>query len=370
MTTFINFPAFVENLNSAALMSAADITASMNSMGKRAKFSGPYPSDMGYQFTDPRKWMINCPKSTFGVTSPDISSIGLSSLGSLETFPVETLQDIYRSLDLQSLAKLRLVSSKSKAVVESLIEYQKIKGYIPDILHTMVTTKCASYFSAVGLCSALCADWCVICEVQYGLYIFLPTAQRCCNHCLYMSAHFEIILLATAMKYISEEEIRQNMCVFTTLPGFYMGDDTFSESTQIVRWEVAMELCLEINGNTEKTRLMYEEHSRFSQAELSFDHIPRLMGVDHPRDPTPGMVAMSFAHFNLKTGMIESGTWCRGCEHDFLNFVLPRGGWPNPYRFRNKRERAFSEAEFLLHFEGCLSVKRLLELKREEARRI
>jgi hypothetical protein len=185
-----------------------------------------------------------------------------------------------------------------------------------------------------------------------------------------MSANFEIISLATAMKYISEEGIRQNMCIFTTVPGFYIGDDTFSESTQIVRWEAAMEPCLEINCNTEKTRLMYAEHSRFSQVGLSFDHIPRLIGVDHPRGPTPGMAAMQFAYLNLKTGRIESGTWCRGCEHDFLNLVLPQGGLPNPYRFRNKPERAFSEAEFLLHFEGCLSAKRLLESKREEAWRI
>jgi hypothetical protein len=127
---------------------------------------------------------------------------------------------------------------------------------------------------------------------------------------------------------------------------FYIGDDTFSESTRIVRWEAAMELCLEINCNTEKTRLMYEEHSRFSQVGLSFDRIHRLIGVDHPRDPAPGMAAMPFAYLNLKTGRIESGIWCRGCEHDFLNLVLPQGGWPNPYRFRNKRERAFSEAEF------------------------
>jgi hypothetical protein len=172
------------------------------------------------------------------------------------------------------------------------------------------------------------------------------------------------------VKYISEEEIRESMVVVTTLPGFYMGDDTFSESIQIVRWEAAFDLCLEIDSNA--ANLMFEEHERSRpQYELRYDHVPGLLGVDYPRESTSGMVAMPFPYLNVQTGRIESGTWCRGCEHDFLNALSDpwRLGWPNPYRLRNIREMAFSEAEFLLHFEGCLSAKRLLESKRKEAGR-
>jgi hypothetical protein len=312
---------------------------------------------------DPNKWMINYPKSTSGVTSPNTTSLDprLGRLGSLDIFPVETLQDIYRSLDLQSLENLRFVSSKSKAVVECLHEYQLIRRYVPEVLHALISTNCASSYFWFDLFFALCHDRCVICEDEYGPYIFLPTAERCCNRCLYMAQPLEIIPLTTVVEYISEEEIRESMVVATTLPGYYMGDYTFSQSIQIVRWEAAFGLCLEINSNA--ANLMFEEHERSRpQYELRYDHVPSLIGVDHPRESTSGMAAMQFPYLNVQTGRIESGTWCRGCEHDFLNVLSDpwRLGWPNPYRLRHIREKAFSKAEFLLHFEGCVRAKRLL----------
>jgi hypothetical protein len=121
-------------------------------------------------------------------------------------------------------------------------------------------------------------------------------------------------------EYISKEETQESIVVITTLPGCYIGDNTFSELIEIMGWEAALGLCKEADRNAQI--LMLEEYERRRpQEQLSFDHVPKLIGVDHPRDPTPGIAAMPFPYLNLKTGRAESGIWCRGCEHDFLNVL-------------------------------------------------
>ncbi|PQE12352.1 Cyclin-like F-box protein [Rutstroemia sp. NJR-2017a BVV2] len=107
----------------------------------------------------------------------------ISNIGSLEALPLEVLQSILSLLDLQCLTDFRAVSWRSRALVDSVPEYNALVQHCPDALRAFLSTGMAVDFSASKIFEALCTRDCIGCGL-FGPLLDLFTAHRCCIGCL------------------------------------------------------------------------------------------------------------------------------------------------------------------------------------------
>ncbi|PGG95210.1 hypothetical protein AJ79_10192 [Helicocarpus griseus UAMH5409] len=106
-----------------------------------------------------------------------------ATVGKMDALPVELMFMLMRYLDLKSAGNFRLVNRKFNESTEDCHEHKSLKKYASQTLTVIRRTGVASAFSLQQLYAELTQPFCRGCD-SFGPFIFLPTAQRCCDRCL------------------------------------------------------------------------------------------------------------------------------------------------------------------------------------------
>jgi hypothetical protein len=128
---------------------------------------------------------------------PKIQRTSQSSIGCLDNLPIELLHTTFMHLDLRTLTFLSRVSLRGKDIVESLPAYRDLLSSAGHVFQVLSRTKVIRVHSAAVLYAALCVDRCASCG-NYGAFLFLLSAERCCFACLSINQSLCMIPLALA----------------------------------------------------------------------------------------------------------------------------------------------------------------------------
>ncbi|EHA51271.1 hypothetical protein MGG_09760 [Pyricularia oryzae 70-15] len=120
---------------------------------------------------------------------PPVKPITLPSrpsdaFGTLAFLPTEILIATASHLDVLTLTRLAQASMAWKDVVQFNPIYRDLITHVPDVLAALAATGMLAVHPAPVLHHALRSWRCSSCDVHFGGYLFLPTAERACLSCL------------------------------------------------------------------------------------------------------------------------------------------------------------------------------------------
>ncbi|KAI0874179.1 F-box domain-containing protein [Hypoxylon argillaceum] len=272
----------------------------------------------------------------------------VSSLGILDRLPVELLYEVLKSLDLQSTILFSRVSIQGKNIVYSFPAYRDTK-----LLHL---------HSASKLHNALRNERCTTCP-EYGVYLFLPTCEKCCWQCLRSNLTRQVVSLTAAAK------------TFALSPKMKL--------YRLVSIHAAKELVMSIYGSAENAIKAIIRRQPNEQTESTAKYLQAIFSdstcLDSLIIPDQGNAAvdryfgMASIPFPLLTtpDIVEHGLWCKGCEWTYKQYkdrrlstyvianMVPTDCDPDRVLFGMVR-RARSKIRLSAHIRHCYGAQQLL----------
>lgn len=279
------------------------------------------------------------------------------ALSLLESLPFEIIYMVFNNLDFQSLEVLRRLSFRTREVVHSFPAHQDMTARAPDVLRALSHIGIISHFTAARLSGALYADRCVVCN-DFGPYLFLLTLSRCCLNCLDNDLRLRVTTIPEAMTCygLTKNDLR------SLLTGQDLSRPDERKGVRYVSADDARALGIATHGSAEAM-------DHFSRAEFERKTVeyesgrratkPRSLALNShdPRDRNQYDVSTAFPYFDPGSKRVELGIWCKGCKDR-----RPGYGDVDKAEQRTKlqkaKDKAFSEAEFLKHYEECEFAKK------------
>ncbi|KAL4863713.1 hypothetical protein BDV12DRAFT_189491 [Aspergillus spectabilis] len=131
-----------------------------------------------------------------------------------------------KEYDLSSLFNFRQTNLRSRQVVDSIRQYQRMVLHGLTLLCALLRTRLAMRISLPDFYDQLCAKACSICGSFAGLISILAW-KRCCFKCIGVSAETQVRSLASVPKHLhpTRSELGQ-LRSFKTLPGIYRMNET------------------------------------------------------------------------------------------------------------------------------------------------
>lgn len=317
---------------------------------------------------------------------PEIRRKCQSSMGFLDHLPLELLHETLNYLDLQSLSRLSRVSLYGKSVVEKLPAYRDLFLSAGHVLVALNRTKVIGFHSAATLHAALYSHRCASCG-NYGAFLFLLSAERCCFACLSRNQSLWMIPRALARDcFCLTQEDLKTLPTIRSIPGTYFVRHRISRQriTRLTSAKAAKELALKVHGSTEAmARNLAAKHLcttdiQFYTAKwlqdaplqpLSKDPLTLEFASNTPDDKFCGMGSVPFP--SMSGNRVENGLWCRGCERNFELFrgrkldrgvvsrLVPLGC--DPFQFMmGMQYYARSKVDFLEHAKHCHSAREVI----------
>ncbi|KAI5856721.1 F-box domain-containing protein [Durotheca rogersii] len=308
----------------------------------------------------------------------------VSSLGILDRLPPEIMSILLGMLDIQSIVRFASVSFRGNMFVQSQRAYRDLVVFAPQVLLALGRVGLIGLHSVVELHTALRTGRCATCT-EYGAFLFLPTCERCCWECLRYNPSLRVLLPKEAKTYfgLSERHL-QRLPTLCVIPGNYgISADPAPEHCRLVSVKAARGLGLMVQGSTEKLAQAMARRckstsllvvGRYLQGEPAVSQgqdsllLPSQGNI--PTDNFFGMASIPFPSLS-KSGRIEDGLWCRGCEvtlrrydslrlpRDMLAAVVPSNCEPQRVLLGLER-RARSKQSFLDHIKHCYGARQLV----------
>ena len=151
-------------------------------------------------------------------------------LGSLDRLPLELLFDSLYRLDMHSLFKFRQINLKSRQLVDSLNQYQRVVSHGLNLFCALLRTRLAIDISLLDFNNALCIKACTLCG-EFGGFISLLTWKRCCFKCPQESPETQVRTLASVRKRLQMTKVElDQLRSFKSLPGIYSMNESVQNS--------------------------------------------------------------------------------------------------------------------------------------------
>ena len=326
------------------------------------------------------KWVL---ESVISAESPErrythIQRECRSSLGQLDSIPLELIHECLAYLDVLSLQRLSRVCLRGRLTVESLPELRSLTKAGGNTFEILARAHILGLHSVDTLCIALHSESCVSCGF-YGPFLQLLSAQRCCFSCLVINQSLWMMSLpACKASFGLTSEQCERLPVMWSIPGTYRlpgsyGSKSRLYSIRLTSVRAAKELALKVHGSLEALESIHPLNpeavpppqlalwSWYREAVLQPDIRDPCLANDigiRPTDPYGGMGAISFP--SLLNGRVEQGHWCLGCEfayqqyeldemsYDWLARLVPSGCDAEQY-LRSMQYRAWPMAGLLQH---------------------
>lgn len=271
-------------------------------------------------------------RASIQTSTAQTSSTGLGKL------PYELVSAILHELDLVSLFRMRHVSKPFKAAVHSLFEYKIAVPHGFDAFRALLVTRLARHYTLKTFYDLLCQEKCSLCGL-FGGFLFLPTRLRCCFQCLNKAQETRVDTVASIMQELGDTMGKEaQRWKFRRIPGKY----TMNECQYDHRISLAPIFPpAPLLGDTATQQLQQLlRPPAWSPAKFRFMACCRLPFYDRQR------------------GTTEDGVSCAGCQLDLQQKMLScRFGHPASAL----RDRVYSRAGFLDHFQSCESAQMLWE---------
>ncbi|KAI0190810.1 hypothetical protein F4808DRAFT_399905 [Astrocystis sublimbata] len=329
------------------------------------------------------------PSTIYSVSSCESYSL-------LNELPYEILWMTLDLLDFWSLYSLSRVSLWHKAMVESHPKSRDIMEHAPTMLPALVRTRMLECHSVGFLHKSLRTSRCTSCR-NFGAFVFLPTCERACFHCLHSNVDFWMMPLSKAKRYTGakKEQLR-------ALPRCHIVPGA-AEIVAFQRWDhlqprslvsvkQAKELGVKLAGSTENLERHLQRPEVMSRVTHSwldenvYRYFRNIITAQHPSTRWVGQLAgneggdygyvASVRFPYLNEGKADHGRACRGCEfrcqqlqHRLLQLSeLPEaislangsGFAPSRVLFVLAAARLRSRKEFSEHVKQCSGVRQLL----------
>jgi hypothetical protein len=333
------------------------------------------PVQGGMIITEPATQSSNWRKST-------------SSLGRLDDLPLELLHGTLALLDFRALSHISRTCIRGIEVVSSLPEYRDLMLHAPEALAALGKTRLIRYQPAANIHLALLSADCTSCG-RYGAFLFLPTCERCCYHCLWKNQSLWVISMSMAKQCFGFSAAgAKTLPVMRAIAGNYNVKHTISRRRPIQLVCVGAAKKLAIAENTLLSTRQAQRHQYStprSQTKLSMLRFwqgarlappgPQLFMKPtvnfEPNDMYCGMASLQFPYL-VPGNPVEHGLLCRGCMLFRLWWVR---GDPTPAHLSHLalqgrraddlvdeyQEVARSRAELLAHVKDCPGVQRMLQ---------
>ncbi|KAJ6021964.1 hypothetical protein N7540_007468 [Penicillium herquei] len=253
-------------------------------------------------------------------------------IGTLDRLPLELLFNTLCRLDIHSLFRFRQLNLRSRQMVDSLSQYQRIVSHELNLLCALFRTQRAADISLLDFYDALCTKPCAFCG-EFGGFISLLTWKRCCFACLQESPETQVRTLASVQKqfHLTQPELAQ-LVSFKSLPGTYSMNETKTKSrTAIVSLHETIVACKQ------------QSQSLTQPQALRVSLVDRNQKFNF-------MGSCALSYYDKATGKIERGISCAGCqlaiEKDIVTTESTR------LRF-HARDKVYAQDGFLDHFRWC-----------------
>ncbi|KAF5586904.1 hypothetical protein FPANT_7100 [Fusarium pseudoanthophilum] len=274
------------------------------------------------------------------------------NLGILARLPQDLLELIVLQLDIDSYRRFRQVSRRARYVSTAINIYQRVLRHAPDALNALRRTDLSGFVSYSDIYTALTTTKCAFCG-QFGDFLFLPTAKRCCFQCLRTSPETALVNEARISRREQWKGLYAEQAV--ALTNALKSKDIRTFKTH--NWDDPKEMS--------KTRGI-----------LAKDLLAAYISVDNTME-TPGQALLKpgwlhyrlaasiiFRSLNPRTGKLQTGVSCIGChlniwkQNDTSLVALSSANILfNPYF--HARDRSYSEDEAALHVSQCPEAQRL-----------
>lgn len=299
------------------------------------------------------------------------------SFGNLGKLPPELLCMVFPHLTCADLEALHCCSTGGRIAVLACFQYSALLNHAPKILAILKETGLDRWFTIGQIFETFTSPLCTTCG-RFGAYVFLPSFTRCCMLCA-----------ETDMKYmpVSRNEARIEFGVkrkkvldglpqLSNIEGYY---SSFSGQIKYYTQRLSLisrELAEQVRSP--KHRLDFPRQSMRYVGENSVQAHQRYMALT----PLPCFIP--------KSGSIENGVYCSGCdlrakEHGFckgthmgeyrtyqkilhhLTDGLNYSCWPRGYNENcfliTEQDRLHDSRHVLSHLQGCAAAQALLEAK-------
>lgn len=296
-----------------------------------------------------------------------------SSLGVLDTLPIELLRIILNSSDFQSLSRFVQVCHLAKTLVDSLSSYQHITKHASATLIALSRTNLITSHAAPTIHAALLADRCASCQ-ESGPFLFLPTCQRCCYRCLRTERFLRLITLRLAGICFGLSRTHLAQIPMITLLGRYPKRKATSRiKGRVFSLKHAEQLGISIHGSQEamisacvsNAKILRTDDRLYAQwvsgATINWAY--------PPIDPYFGVASISFPSLQCN-GELDKGLWCFGCRETTRKFSrygifnsdtsLCMSDLDLTIHLEWMDRRARSKSEFLEHLRSCEGARDLL----------
>jgi hypothetical protein len=249
-----------------------------------------------------------------------ISNVGV---GSLDRLPLELLFDTLYRLGIHSLFKFRQINLRSRQIVDSLQQYQRVVSYGLNLFCALLRTRLAIHISLFDFYNALCTKACNLCG-EFGGFISLLIWKRCCFNCLQWSSETQVRTLASVRKqfHMTKAEL-DRLRSFKALPGIY----SMNESVQNSRITIVS---------------LY-------QATLACRRQPQPAGLNR-NQKINFMGSCALPYYDRQTCRVERGISCAGCQLGIEKGIIGTRDTTWGYEARDK---VYAQDSFLEHFQWC-----------------
>ncbi|KAF4629188.1 hypothetical protein G7Y89_g8962 [Cudoniella acicularis] len=331
------------------------------------------------EFWESNQYMINyAVTDTHPLTIPKTSSPSTPSFGILDVFPPEIRHCILGHLDFTTLAVVRRVNSQYKTLIDTFSHYRDMMLHAPSVLRALNATRAITYFTSSQLCGSLRDNRCVSCG-DFGPFIFLATAERCCYHCLYTEPRFNVETLTEARKKhaLKEKPFKAKYPILHVVSGFhYSGflliQNRHKGGMKIVSVAQAKELYQPKNKGERISHRVQEtrEIATSRRQDPNKDRVCRISVFDEgavynaPNDAFRGMAATPFPFFDPQKKEVVEPVYCMGCRwqlYDISDGIVTDARdakWREGFlALRRDVEKAFTEEGFEGHFKVCELAK-------------
>lgn len=260
-----------------------------------------------------------------------------SGLGVLDSLPTELLWIVLRNLDLLSYFRLRHVNRRARALATAVPEYRAVVRHGLEGLRGVLRAGLAQTFTIGDLYGPLVCEKCTLCS-EFGGFLFLLTATRCCFACVKSSPDLRVIPPSSLSRFtkISPKRLHQALGPgLRTVPGVYsMEERRAKRPNSLVALEPAI-ARLQLLGLVDR-----------SKAEALLE-----------RNEHPGqrfMASTSFPWYDPGSGRVERGVSCKGCQVRVEAQLVGS----------HDRDHVFSRSGYLSHFETCAESQELWDQSR------
>ncbi|KAI3324786.1 hypothetical protein HD806DRAFT_521842 [Xylariaceae sp. AK1471] len=269
-----------------------------------------------------------------------------SSLGVLDSLPMEVLIPILMELDLSSAVQFSHVSRRAREVTSTIFEYRKLREHGMEFLCALILMEMAPHVTMQSLFRTLTTEHCLVCG-KFGGYVFLPNLTRCCYACVESQkpeVSAESLIVVSRRSGLTYKELRESLPAFRA-PRIISDDSTYTQPIN--------SHYLRIRRNSYRGR-----YSALTYIVTDLDRRgvesrqARVLGSFGRRFMRTHQTMACLPYFNVETGEAQLAHYCNACLLSLTRNRMNLSG----ARIR-ARDPGYSREGFMKHFEECEEAK-------------